>query len=320
MRRLKYIILSIIIVSGVVLCAVRWRVWFVNPAEPEFTGDTLTYHFATFGQKSVPGFVQTADGWQDKKCPDSLQFILLGDVHNTVENLQWTQMAERHPDVDFYAQLGDFMDRCYFYYAQQLYHQLNGTPFAQLPVATCPGNHEYTKGIVRTLSDMWYQIFPNPHNGPQRYLGSTYYIDFPNLRLIAIDTNGLRSLSDYTIVHTWAMEALQGAGNRFRVVMMHHPVYSSARGRQNVLIHVTFRSLASQANLIFSGHDHNYIRRLPFVGTNATTRYHRPKNASAPAYSTEQLYQLITVTADSLRMETRLMNTGELCDEVTLGH
>lgn len=320
MKWFRAILLVIILVGGAVLCAVRWHAWFANPVEPEFEGDTISYHFFTFGQDSVPGFVPTSNGWRDTIGPDTLQFILLGDVHNAVDSIQWALMAERHPKLDFYAQLGDFMERSYFYYAQQLYHQLNGTAFAQLPVITCPGNHEYMKGVVRRLPDTWYQIFAHPLNGPQRFLGSTYYVDFPSLRLVVIDTNGLQTISDFTIVHTWAMKALMSSGNRFRIVMMHHPVYSSAHGRQNILIYLAFRSLASKSDLIFSGHDHNYVRQLPFVGTNSTRKYHRPKNSAAPSYATKQLYELITITSDSLWMETRLIDSGELCDSVVLAH
>lgn len=319
MKWVKSILITIILVGGVVFCAVRWNAWFANPAEPEFVGDTLTCHFHTFGEDSIPGFVPTANGWQDIVCPDTLQFVLLGDVHNAIDSIQWVKLAERHPQIDFYAQLGDFMERCYFFYAQQLYHQLNGTHFNQLPVVACPGNHEYTKGIVRTLPDEWHQMFVNPLNGPQRFLGSTYYVDFPTLRLVVIDTNGLQSLSDFTIVHTWTMQALKSAGDRFRIVMMHHPVYSTAQGRQNVRVNLTFRSLATEADLIFSGHDHNYARQLPFVSTNSTNKFHQPKDPAVPSYATEQLYELITVTSDSLRMETRLIDSGELCDLVKLG-
>lgn len=318
MKWIKLILLTIISVGGAVLCAVRWHAWFANPEEPEFEGDTLSYHFYTFGQDSVPGFVSTPNGWQDTICPDTLQFILLGDVHNAVESIQWELMAERHPHIDFYAQLGDFMERSYFFYAQQLYRQLYGTAFTQLPIVTCPGNHEYIKGFVRELPDMWCRIFANPLNGPQRFKGRTYYVDFSRLRLVVIDTNGLQSLSDFTIVHTWAMNALKSADSRFRVVMMHHPVYSSAHGRQNISIYLAFRSLALESDLIFSGHDHNYARQLPFVGTNSTRKYHAPKNPAAPSYATEQLYELITITSDSMCMETRLIDSGELCDSVSL--
>lgn len=320
MTKAKKITLLSILTGVVVLCVVRWNAWFANPEEPVYEGDTVSYHFYTFGEDYVPGFEWNGSYWQDTVKPDTLQFLLFGDVHNSMDSLQWASIIEHHPDVDFYAQLGDFVEDGNFYYAQHLYHELKGTGFEQLPIVSCPGNHEYRKGIVRRLPAEWTQVFRHPLNGPERFLGTTYYVDFPNLRLVIIDTNGLQRLSDYTIVHTWVTKVLKEAGDRFRVVMMHHPVYSSCVGRQNVFINLSFFNLSSRANLVFSGHDHSYSRRLPFVGTNSATKYYLNKvnPEDTRICSGKQLYQLVTLVADTLTMQTFLTESGDLYDEIRI--
>lgn len=332
------IILSVLLTAGIILCAVRWKAWFVNSEEPAWTGDTVQYTFHTFNEESLDGFAKYRDGhsavWQDLNQPDTLAFLLLGDVHNGIDSIQWAALAARHPFLDFYAQLGDFIERGYFFYVQQLESELEGTPFEHLPLVNTPGNHEYRKGIVRRLPDLWYGIFPQPLNGPQRFLGSTYYVDFTDLRLIVIDTNGLQRLSDYTIVNTWVRKALQEAGDRFTVVMMHHPVCSVAKGRQNPLVWLTFKRVLLNADIVFAGHDHNYARRLPFIVTNSAGKYYKTKKNPNVSFlcSEKRVYNIVTVKRytpsdrlpstryDTLSVETRLLDTGELIDLVQVVH
>ena len=330
-RRITTIIITLLIlVGGATLCVLRWNAWFGNPDEPTFTGDTLTCTLPTFGYDSVPGFVSTDQGWQDINEPDTLRMIILGDGHNSITRGQWDTLAMRHPDVDCYAQVGDLLERGYFYYAQMLYKEIDSTLFCRIPILATPGNHEYRKGLVRRLPQAWYEMFPNPSNGPQRFLGTSYYVDFPTLRFIVIDTNGLQRLSDYTIVNTWLAGVLRSAGSRFTVVMMHHPVWSCGAGRQNIPIWLSFFRVLKRADIVFSGHDHNYARRMPkhnnnsiYIGLNSARKFYMNKVSARDKRicSGRQLYELLSIYGDTLRAQTYLMDSGELYDEITLiGH
>lgn len=314
-----WLILNIILLVGVaVLCGVRWKAWFMNPPEPEWQGDTVSIHFNTFGQEQVPRFMYNGIAWEETATPDTLQLLILGDVHNTLTRQQWKKLAKRHPRLDCYVQLGDFVERGYNYYNQQLYTELKGTAFEKLPIINVPGNHEYLKGVKRTLPDYWTQTFVHPKNGPDDFLGTTYYVDFEGLRVIAINTNGLQHLRDFTRVNAWIKTAVDGAEDRFVVVVMHHPVLSCAVGRQNVSIAATFFRTLRTADLVFAGHDHNYSRRLPFINTNAATKsyLHRLNPHDARVGAGIRVYEILSLYGDTLRMQTRLLDTGELYDEV----
>lgn len=319
----RWILISLLIVlllGGGVLCAIRWQAWFGNPPEPQWTADTLDYHCYTFAADSLPHFVKTDSGWLDTQSPDTLQILLLGDVHNSLLRADYDTLAARLPHLDCYAQLGDYIERGYFYYFQQLYHQLAGSAFDSLPLLNCPGNHEYRKGLRRTLTPLWYEAFPQPANGPADFIGTTYYVDFPHLRFIVIDTNGLQALHHFTRVNTWVNKTIKEAGDRFVVVMMHHPVFSSAVGRQNPMIYLTFREPLRHADLVFAGHDHNYCRRLPFVNTNAATKYYRPKHNTHDecSCSGHRLYEVLNIVGDTLTLQTYLLEEGTLYDYVEI--
>ena len=157
-----------------------------------------------------------------------------------------------------------------------------------------------------------------PLNGPADYLGQTYYVDFPAMRFIVIDTYGLQGLHAYTRVQTWVKRAMLGAGDRFVVVMMHEPVHSCGAGRQSVPIYLTFRRTLDKADLVIAGHDHNYSRRMPYINTNAATKYYlnkvNPKDERI--CSGHRLYEVLSVDEDTLRVQTYLMEDGSLYDEV----
>ena len=323
MRRwIGWIIGLCLLAGGATVCAIRWEAWFGNPPEPEWTGEKITHQFITMNNDSVLRTLQR----------DTLSFLLLGDIHNSLMNDQMDALSQRHSDIQFWAQMGDWMERPYMYYEQMIYQSLLGTRFDSLPIIAIPGNHEYLKGIVKTLPEHWKTIFPNPQNGPARFLGTTYYVDFPQLRLIALDTDGLHRVSDYTQVAFWLKSTLRNAGKKFTVVMMHHPVYSTAEDRSNPLMWLAFHSAMREADVVFSGHDHNYARRTEhykarfwkkeeptiFIGTNASTKKYPVKenNKYEASLSGEPVYEYLFVTPSSLSIKTYNLNSGEVIDFV----
>ena len=311
-----------LLAGGATVCAIRWEAWFGNPPEPEWTGEKITHQFMTMNNDSVLRALQR----------DTLSFLLLGDIHNSLTNDQMAALSQRHSDIQFWAQMGDWMERPYLYYEQMMYQSLLGTRFDSLPIIAIPGNHEYLKGVVKTLPEHWKTIFPNPQNGPARFLGTTYYVDFPHLRLIALDTDGLHRMSDYTQVAFWLKQSLTNAKDKHTVVIMHHPVFSTAQGRQNPLIWLSFYGILREADVVFSGHDHNYARRTVeykerfwvkqqptlFIGTNASKKRYAVKEKVnyECSFSGEPVYEYIVVTKDTLSIHTYNLHSGELIDEV----
>ena len=323
-RIIGWIIILCILAGGATTCAIRWEAWFGNPPEPEYNEPIIAHKFITFDNDSVSNALQR----------DTLSFLLLGDIHNSLTNSDMSLLSERHPDIQFWAQMGDWMERPYLCYEQMMYQSLLGTRLDSLPIVAIPGNHEYLKGIVKTLPEHWKTIFPNPQNGPTRFLGTTYYVDFPQLRLIALDTDGLHRVSDYTQVAFWLKNNLRNAGKKFTVVIMHHPVYSFAQGRSNPLMWLAFHSAMREADVVFSGHDHNYARHTEhykarfwkkeeptiFIGTNASIKKYPVKENKKYEVSLfgEPVYEYIFVTPNTLHISTYTIHSGERIDNVEI--
>ena len=322
-RLVGWIIGLCLLAGGATVCAIRWEAWFGNPTEPKWTDQDISHQFITFDNDSVLCTLQR----------DTLSFLLLGDIHNSLNNENMRLLSEYHPDVHFWAQLGDWMERPYHYYEQMMYQSLVGTRLDSLPVVAIPGNHEYLKGVVKTLPAHWKTIFSNPLNGPTRFLGTTYYVDFPHVRLIAIDTDGLHCVSDYTQVAFWLKKTLREARNKFTIVMMHHPVHSTAEGRSTPLMWLAFHNAMREADIVFSGHDHNYARHTEyykarfwkkeeptvFISTNASTKKYPVKEKKYEAsLSGEPVYEHIFVTPTTLHISTHNLYSGEVIDKVEI--
>lgn len=295
-RKIKIILFAILLAGCAILCATRWQAWFHIPEEPEWSGDTLSYQFVTFGLDSVPGFIHTDKGWIDTLSPQSLDILLLGDIHNNLTQADYDTLYQRHPNIDIVAQVGDWLERGQFYYYQQLLTEWLPSQLCSIPVINCPGNHEYNKGFNKTLTSDWYSWFQHPQNGSVDHLGSMYYVDFPKMRFIIIDSNPLNRVIYLTRTLTWLQNAINTAGDRLIITMMHHPVISAAEGRFNSLIYATFRHVLGQTDLSISGHDHSYMRQMPFLVLNTAGKVKQPKQHKATTISsTEHAYCIISI-------------------------
>ena len=323
-KTIGWIIGLCLLAGGATVCAIRWQAWFGNPPEPEYNEPIIAHQFITLDNDSVSNALQR----------DTLSFLLLGDIHNSLTDSDMSLLSERHPNIQFWAQMGDWMERPYMYYEQLMYQSLLGTRFDSLPIVAIPGNHEYLKGVVKTLPEHWKTIFPNPKNGPARFLGTSYYVDFPYMRLIALDTDGLHRMSDYTQVAFWLKKTLREADKKFAIVMMHHPIYSTAEGRFNPFIWLAFHGAMREADVVFSGHDHNYARRTEhykarfwkkeeptiFISTNASTKKYPVKENKQyeASLAGEPVYEYIRITPTSLSIHTFHLHSGEGIDSVEI--
>jgi predicted phosphodiesterase len=254
---IRIILFFLILAGGAVLCAVRWEAWFAMPAEPKWTEDTLDYVFPYPIEDSL-------------STKNDLTILVLGDIHNGLNRADYDTLAARVPEADVIAQVGDWMNRGQNYYYQWLLREWTNSALFGKPVIVCPGNHEYSKGLYKTLSPIWEHAFPHPNNGPANVPGAGYFIDLSGIRFIVIDTNPLVRMVYLTRTLTWLRETMYSAGDRFIVVMMHHPVLAVAKGRFNSLEYATFRNALGEADLVIAGHDHSYMRRTPFVVLNTS--------------------------------------------------
>lgn len=265
-------------------------------------------------------------------------FLYLGDGQNDHKN--WWSRAVRaaglhQPDAAFIVHAGDLINRTNvdkewgeWFYAGSWLHSM-------IPALPTAGNHEFYRDANRTLTltKHWRPIFNLPLNGPKGLEELTYYVDYQQVRIISISSqNLLLSPEDSTSQVLWLEQVLKTNPQKWTILTMHHPVYSTGNGRDNKSLRDALQPLFDKypVDLVLTGHDHTYGRG---IGENSPHTHKAP--LKGPVYvvsvsgpkmyvpsltpwlqrgaANTQLYQRVLVEENRLRMEAYTV-TGELYD------
>lgn len=253
--------------------------------------------------------------------PDStLSFIYVGDIQDQIEGSTqdlFRTIYRQHPEADFWTLGGDVIERPTDAYWNYWYSTMDSIA-GKVPFIAATGNHEYLKGLVKVLDSRWTYSFSNPENGPQKFSGRSYVVNFKNLCYVVIDTDGIQGAASLYRHRRWLKEILSTSDKKWKIVMMHHPVYSVREGRNNFYVRYTFKPLFEKygVNLVLQGHDHGYSR---ITTKNKNLQKECPvyivSSSSPKAYnigfnsihdrlgSNLQLYQYITIHGDTLHYQ-----------------
>jgi len=274
----------------------------------------------------------------DEEKPFS--FVYFGDAQNDIKSL-WSrcirQAYSSMPDVDFLIHAGDLINRANRDEEWGEWFYAGGWIYGMIPNIATPGNHEYGRSELgaRELSRHWRPSFTFPQNGPEGLKETVYYIDYQGTRLISINTQAMYVDSTTIEAQTsWLESVLQDNPNRWAIVAQHHPVYSTAAGRDNEEVREALQPLFEKygVDLVLQGHDHGYGRghNLQFGTSRRDKGPVYVVSVSGPkmynlnfepwmerAASNTQLYQIVRVEGSRLIYEA-YTTTGELYDAFEL--
>lgn len=255
--------------------------------------------------------------------PEELRFVYFGDSQNDLRS-HWSRVVRQAfsdmPKAHFLLHAGDLTSRARSDAEWGEWHAAGGWINAMIPSIPTPGNHEYFGG---GLTDHWRAQFTLPENGPEGLEETAYYVDVQGVRVVSLNSN--EKLEEQAV---WLDRLLSDNPNAWTVITFHHPVYSTARGRDNATLRAAWRPVFDKhvPDLVLQGHDHTYGRAGPMrednLLTGAKLRSERGTvyvvSVSGPKmYGLEgaewmnetaqgvQLYQLITIRGDTLRYEAR---------------
>jgi 3',5'-cyclic AMP phosphodiesterase CpdA len=221
--------------------------------------------------------VQGAEGqwseWlQTRTAPRSgpLRFIYLGDAQNGLAS-HWPRVIraafQSAPDARFILHAGDLVNRgsrdlewAHWFRAGSFIHGM-------IPAIPVAGNHEYDTIDLpeaqrqKLLSILWRPQFRLPLEPglSQELQETTYDIRYSqDLHVFVLNSN----MADMAEQAAWLDAQLAQSDARWRIVTMHHPIYSSGRERDNAerraaLLPVLLRH---RVDLVLQGHDHTYAR------------------------------------------------------------
>ncbi|MEM1121342.1 MAG: metallophosphoesterase family protein [Bacteroidota bacterium] len=293
------------------------------------TGDNTHWsewaHFKTAGAKT-----------------DAFSFIYFGDAQNDVKSM-WSRTIrsafQQMPKADFLLHAGDLINQRDRDHEWGEWYYAGGWIYRMIPSIATPGNHEYGNNEQGkyVLSKHWKPTFNLPQNGPSGLEETAYHIDYQDTRIISIDAPAFyRSEADSVKQVLWVDSLLQNNPQKWTIVTMHYPIYSTIGVRDNVELRHAFQPLFEKykVDLVLQGHDHAYGR-----GTNLPFGSQKEGTMEGPIYvvsvsgpkmypngldewmqkgaSNTQLYQLIHVNGNNLKFEAFMVN-GQLYDAFEL--
>ncbi|KAG2497481.1 hypothetical protein HYH03_004634 [Edaphochlamys debaryana] len=219
------------------------------------------------------------------------------------------------------------------YYQQYIYPYFSfalpalytGAPDRVNRLFPCPGNHDWGRGTLKP----YLQYFPGAQNS---YFYSVKLGD--SVEAFLIDSNKQHdTITGYGtkpdgVQGTWLKNALAASSAPWKLVLFHHPPWSSGDHQNNAYMDWPF--FAWGAHAVIAGHDHSYerlirtagsCRTFPYIVNGAGGMELRPfkKIQTGSVFRLmEWGAQLVTADAYSLRMDFYAARDRTVRDSFTL--
>jgi len=184
-------------------------------------------------------------------------FIYFGDSQNDLKS-HWSRVVreafKEAPHAAFLLHAGDLVNTANSDRDWGEWFYSGGWINRTMPSMATPGNHEYSKS---ELSRHWRTVFALPENGPKGLEETVYSFVYQDTRVVSLNSN--KMLNEQA---KWLDRLLQENKTRWTIVTMHHPIFSTAKDRDNTKVRETFQPLFDKykVDLVLTGHDHTYGR------------------------------------------------------------
>ena len=267
---------------------------------------------------------RASDWYSFRTQPDTtagFSFVFMGDVQdkngNEARKLM-ERVRHRFANPDFYAFAGDFIERPMNCYWEEAYRSVDSIA-PHFPLLVSPGNHEYNKGVVRRLEERFAYAFP--YLLRSRYKDNhVYAIDYKDATFITLDSN--RDPWFQFSQREWLEKVLKASRKKWKIVMLHHPLYSIKGALNNLTIRWLYKDLLDEydVDLVLQGHEHNYARMTSKEDSRTETPLYLVSHASPKNYDLyfndqydrfgtgHRFYQYIEVKEDTLSVRAFLDN------------
>lgn len=297
------------------------------------------YHSVTLTglQPNSPYVYRVGDGfnWSDwnqfrtaAAGPAPLEFLYFGDAQNDIYSL-WSRVVRQGfadaPKARFLLHAGDLINTANKDEQWGEWHQAAGWINRSIPSFPTPGNHEYGG---KALNTHWRPQFTLPTNGLPSLPETNYYLDIQGVRVVSLNSNVQQAEQAQ-----WLDQLLTSNPNRWTILTFHHPILSTAKGRDNKDLRALWQPIIDKhkVDMVLTGHDHTYGRSnlqtglttkqggtIYVVSVSGPKMYNLEKAPwMARAAEDTQLYQVININGDKLTYQARTAR-GNLYDAFEL--
>ncbi|MEM9495683.1 MAG: metallophosphoesterase family protein [Pseudomonadota bacterium] len=286
-----------------------------------------------------------------------ISFLYLGDAQNALRS-HWSRVIraafQEAPKADFILHAGDLVDHASKDLEWAEWFDATGFIHGMIPALPVAGNHEYQRLNLpdaeqdRLLSIMWRPQFTLPEEPTldddlQEVAYDLRYSEDLHLFIISTQSPKIEEQA------AWLDRELAASDARWKIVSMHHPIFSSKDGRDSPERRAALLPVIKKHNvdLVLQGHDHTYARGVisqtpervafqskggevdtMFVNSVSGPKQYEVRADGFDAYEADgvtlvrqgantQFFQLITVDRDQVSYEARTA-TGELYDDFVM--
>jgi 3',5'-cyclic AMP phosphodiesterase CpdA len=253
---------------------------------------SVNYHGITFEglqpdtlyNYRVSGAPSQWSSWQQiktapQKIDSDVEFLYFGDAQEGIHS-HWPLMLRRAwkhaPNAEFAIYAGDLVNEgssdkqwSNWFHAGRFIHSM-------MPAILVPGNHEYDWQVHNkkqknwALSTLWQSQFtlPSTPTLPDELQETVYVTRYPDLDIFVLNSEASGDVGLLQAQAQWLDKQLQHSSAQWRIVTMHHPVFSSCgmplntSGQDEPDVRAAFLPVFLEHNvdLILQGHDHTYSR------------------------------------------------------------
>lgn len=203
-------------------------------------------------------------------------FIYIGDVQDSLGGItgQFLRKTLAHnPDASFLVCGGDLIEQPNHAYWNEAFQSMDSIR-QTLPILTVTGNHDYLKGIIAEL-ERRFSLTHSYYLDSMEGVNQVFTIRYKDMQLFCLDSN--REFFHLYTQRNWLERKLEASKAKWKVVVLHHPLYS-IRGKGNNLIQRwIFDGLIREhkVDAVLQGHEHAYARMTNHLdnGTPTTPIY-----------------------------------------------
>ncbi|MBQ6167844.1 MAG: metallophosphoesterase family protein [Muribaculaceae bacterium] len=258
-------------------------------------------------------------------------FLYVGDVQDIIGGIANSLLMNawaHHPEVEFLVCGGDLTERPANQYWAETFRTLDSIG-QSIPVLNVTGNHDYFKGVVRRLERRFPLVFSYFLDSKQEE-NMVYTLNYGDAQLFVLDSN--REFFHLWTQRQWLKEQLEKSKAKWKILVLHHPLYSIKKKNNNLIQRWMFDDLVRQysVDLVLQGHEHAYARMIGGLSKNNrpavpvyTVSHCSPKNYRIRFDErfdkfgiSSRYYQVVNVSGDTLAMATYDANTHALYDSL----
>jgi len=259
---------------------------------------------------------------------DEIEFLFVGDIQDTISgiaNQLLKKAIHQYPKTEFLVCGGDLIERPLDCYWTEMFQNLDSIG-QSMPVFTITGNHDYWKGVICKL-DPRFSLVNSYFLDSKVEDNQVFWVQYADMLLIGLDSN--REFFYLFDQQKWLRKVLEASDAKWKIVIIHHPLYSISGQFNNLIQCWMFDSLIRdyQVDLVLQAHEHAYAR---MINEGNKTPVYTVSHCSPKNYRIEfdemfdrfgsgsRYYQRIHTLADTLLLTAYDALSGELYDSIRI--